>query len=494
MRTSKLLLSTELQLSHPEVSILRDQLETLGRHLRWNSKLSDQIRLVFAEWAANLVKHSDLDLVEVKLVQAVDRLSLVFGDGATFPATTDSDIPDFESESGRGIWLVTQMTDEVIQTDAETCFCWEHEQATNRYRVLLVDDDPVVTTLAKEYLSKHFQIEAADTVSTAKDLLARQSFDLVVCDNDLPDEDGLTFRRNLLNSRATDLMPFVFISGQAPDKTSFGLGGLTVDRFLPKPFSRQSIVSMCLEAIQTQALIKRRIYDQFLTTSAQRVLIDQPSEPSTGLKIHHQTTDQGGGDFFLIQTAESGRFLLLGDCMGHDPSSQWYAHLWVGYLRGAMAAFRSSTGVQALTQHLVDVALTDRLLEESCLTLALVFESDEGWVEAISLGHPLPVLQDQSELIEIGSQYGMLGLRQINIAEPSRHIWSHGMRLALYTDGVTENAFMPSQNHGNSPSLADTLRQTNTDSLDSALKSIQRACAESKADDATVILLEADYA
>ena len=494
MSRQRTLIRTEIELTHEEVSLLRGQLGLLGRHLRWPNALVEQIQLVFAEWATNLAEHSEQTAVPVLLQQTADRVELILSDGASFPATCD-ELPDLESESGRGRWLISQMTDQVIQDSGRTQFVWAHTQGYEGQRVLVVDDDPIVLALTQDYLSTDFNVVTAGSAEAAMKILNQHAIDLVVCDFDLPGSNGFELRRTLLLSRSTDLMPFVFISGDKDLDKKGASNTLAVDRFVQKPFLRHVIVDICHEAIKTQSLITRRLHEQFLKTSAQRTLIDTlPAHAPLQLETHHKTTGQGGGDFFLTRENENGRFFILGDCMGHDPSSQWYAHLWVGFLRGALIAQQQNQTLEPLAKMLVDAATNDPLLDEAMLTLCLVYQSNEAWMQVTSFGHPLPVLiAPDGQPAEVGEQYGMLGLGQIELSMLPKETWTAGMRMALFTDGVTEDPSEPP--HGESGSaLMDLMKSGQSAPLDELKTIIAHAHQDQEKDDATLIMLEAKCA
>lgn len=60
------------------------------------------------------------------------------------------------------------------------------------HRILIVDDDQDICTLLSRYLTKQgFTVAMAGRGAIAKELLAGEHFDLVLCDHRLPDTDGL---------------------------------------------------------------------------------------------------------------------------------------------------------------------------------------------------------------------------------------------------------------------------------------------------------------
>ena len=67
------------------------------------------------------------------------------------------------------------------------------EQSPSRPVVLLVDDEASVTDILSLGLKEVFDVEAARSAAEAEMMMATRSYDIVVCDHMMPDEEGLTF-------------------------------------------------------------------------------------------------------------------------------------------------------------------------------------------------------------------------------------------------------------------------------------------------------------
>lgn len=59
--------------------------------------------------------------------------------------------------------------------------------------VLLVDDEAEIRTVMALGLKDHFEVETAASAQEAEMMLATRSYDVVVCDHLMPEEEGLTF-------------------------------------------------------------------------------------------------------------------------------------------------------------------------------------------------------------------------------------------------------------------------------------------------------------
>jgi signal transduction histidine kinase/DNA-binding response OmpR family regulator len=103
-------------------------------------------------------------------------------------------------------------------------------------RVLIVEDEPDIAYLLNLLISRAgYSVTTAGSLHEARMLLARQSFDAVTLDLELPDGDGLQLIRELRNSPHTQTLPVLVISA-ACDQGKLRLnGGFQAIDWLDKP-------------------------------------------------------------------------------------------------------------------------------------------------------------------------------------------------------------------------------------------------------------------
>jgi two-component system cell cycle response regulator CtrA len=109
-------------------------------------------------------------------------------------------------------------------------------------RVLLVDDDPVSTSLVEAVLGRHdYIVESTDQGEDALELIRTYDFDAVVLDLRLPDLDGGTVLRRL--RAAGSSLPVLMLSSvndrSAKIQTLFD----GADDFLTKPFDKEELLA-----------------------------------------------------------------------------------------------------------------------------------------------------------------------------------------------------------------------------------------------------------
>ncbi|MGI9324985.1 MAG: response regulator [Pseudomonadales bacterium] len=106
-------------------------------------------------------------------------------------------------------------------------------------RILLVDDDPEIRSLVADYLQAHDM-----AVATAKDgpsmrqVLKRQSVDLILLDIMLPGEDGLSLCRDV-----REQAPVILLTALAEESDRVLGLELGADDYLTKPFSNRELLA-----------------------------------------------------------------------------------------------------------------------------------------------------------------------------------------------------------------------------------------------------------
>jgi len=105
-------------------------------------------------------------------------------------------------------------------------------------RILIVDDDPTITTLEDKVLSREgYQVVAAADGEAAKTLLREQHFDLLLLDIMMPGVDGFDVARAFRSESKNKRVPVIFVTSRsdgAAMKEGFKAGGTF---FLAKPLN-----------------------------------------------------------------------------------------------------------------------------------------------------------------------------------------------------------------------------------------------------------------
>jgi DNA-binding NarL/FixJ family response regulator len=111
-------------------------------------------------------------------------------------------------------------------------------------RLLLIDDDPNLILLVKDYLEfRGYEVVTAENGREALEVLDLEMPDLIICDVMMPEMDGYTFVKHVREEPRTSWIPVLFLSakGQSQDKVK-GLN-TGADVYMVKPFEPEELVA-----------------------------------------------------------------------------------------------------------------------------------------------------------------------------------------------------------------------------------------------------------
>ncbi len=155
--------------------------------------------------------------------------------------------------------------------------------------VLVVDDDPEITTLLARYLGSHnFVVSAAASGEELRATLDRRLPDLVLLDLGLPDADGLSLLQQI---RARWNGPVIVISGRGETVERVVGLELGADDYVSKPFDLRellarirSVLRRAGSATTAAERTSKFCFDRFELDLDQRRLRDQGGKdiPMTG--------------------------------------------------------------------------------------------------------------------------------------------------------------------------------------------------------------------
>jgi DNA-binding NarL/FixJ family response regulator len=158
--------------------------------------------------------------------------------------------------------------------------------ATESNTLLLIDDDPNLVLLVKDYLElQGYVVVTAKNGRDALKVLEKEIPNLIICDVMMPEMDGYTFVKKVRENAQTSWLPILFLSakGQIQDRVA----GLSkgADVYMVKPFEPDELVAQ-IEASLKQASRMRQVqspdldsavsvqvpFDVELTPTEQRVI------------------------------------------------------------------------------------------------------------------------------------------------------------------------------------------------------------------------------
>jgi DNA-binding NarL/FixJ family response regulator len=134
------------------------------------------------------------------------------------------------------------------------------ETAGDQKKLLLIDDDPNLILLVKDYLEfRGYQVVTAGNGREALDILVGLIPDMIICDVMMPEMDGYAFVEQVRQDQSKSWIPILFLSakGQSQDRVK----GLTTgaDVYMVKPFEPEELVAQVESSLkQASRLIQHQ--------------------------------------------------------------------------------------------------------------------------------------------------------------------------------------------------------------------------------------------
>lgn len=128
-------------------------------------------------------------------------------------------------------------------------------------RLLLIDDDPNLILLVKDYLEfQGYEVITATNGLEALSVLEDKTPDMIICDIMMPEMDGYTLVEQIRQDPRNSWVPVLFLSakGQTQDRVR-GLN-IGADVYMVKPFEPEELVAQVESSLkQTERLIFRSV-------------------------------------------------------------------------------------------------------------------------------------------------------------------------------------------------------------------------------------------
>jgi CheY-like chemotaxis protein len=122
----------------------------------------------------------------------------------------------------------------------------------SKVSVLVVDDAAFIRDLVKKCLRNYFpgmRIEDAVNGRKAQSLLAREAFDLVLCDWEMPEMSGLELLSWCREQDSLKGMPFVMVTSRGDKENVVQAIQAGVSGYVSKPFTNEQLITKVKQAL-----------------------------------------------------------------------------------------------------------------------------------------------------------------------------------------------------------------------------------------------------
>ncbi|MDJ0659106.1 MAG: response regulator transcription factor [Crocosphaera sp.] len=133
----------------------------------------------------------------------------------------------------------------------------DNSQKDNKH-LLLVDDDPNLVLLVKDYLEfQGYEVTTAENGKEALDVLTKAIPDMIICDVMMPEMDGYALIDKVRQDARTSWVPVMFLSakGQSQDRVK-GLN-TGADVYMVKPFEPEELVAQVESSLKQASRLMR---------------------------------------------------------------------------------------------------------------------------------------------------------------------------------------------------------------------------------------------
>ncbi|MFQ5980377.1 MAG: PAS domain S-box protein [Candidatus Heimdallarchaeota archaeon] len=140
-------------------------------------------------------------------------------------------------------------------------------------RILLVDDDEHLLTVATKFLLREEPISEVATVTSAKaalQVLTSEKFDAIIADYQMPKIDGLELLKRIRNDGNS--IPFIMFTGRGREEVAIQALNLGADHYLKKEGEPKSLYAE-LAHIINRILVYRRTEKALLKSEREKTLI-----------------------------------------------------------------------------------------------------------------------------------------------------------------------------------------------------------------------------
>ncbi|CAM3916372.1 fused response regulator/phosphatase [Mucilaginibacter galii] len=366
-------------------------------------------------------------------------------------------------------------------------------------QILLVDDNPLfLKLLARAFDKAGFSCHSANSGQGALAYLQTSMPDAILSDYEMPEMNGLEFRRSVLrNDRLKDI-PFMFLTGFDDEKIRYSGLDLQAIDYVIKDTPVEVIIAKVnnlLHAVNKQReLSEMEIRQTVAALNIKAVPEKIPVINGLTIDFWHQDYQQiPGGDFIdFIEADDRYLFIVLGDIMGKKWKAWFFTFTYLSYIRAAVRFGVSDTdnSTASILQKINKVIYHDEGLRDILSSVSLIrVDRQSGQLSYAGAGD-LPLLhyrQASQQLTQIDSSGLLLGLLPEGNYTEQDIALEPGDELFIFTDGLIDFAFADGKK-SDYPAFAQKLQQhiANKQSFNELKHTLQQQSAQ-LVDDSSII-------
>lgn len=328
----------------------------------------------------------------------------------------------------------------------------EHQMEAGKSRILIVDDDLLICDILKRaFGNEGYEANVAYNVTDALELAHTFSPDIIISDIMMPEIDGFTFRKMLLEDKKLKDIPFVFLTSTDSEAVMLKGYNYEIKDYILKT-TNSKILTTKIGNIIKSTLKDRQSSILELQEAASKISIEVVPEKSPsyeGFKIEQWNVPfkgTPGGDFIDYCELDDERLVvILGDVMGKKWGAWFFAFSFIGYLRSAIRVAldvsKSASAADILSE--VNRAIyKDAKISEIFSTISVVILDKRKMTLQYSGAGDLPMVYVNSldgNTEKIVSEGPLLGIFSQSVYSNYDLTLHAGDTVIVMTDGITDS-------------------------------------------------------
>lgn len=118
------------------------------------------------------------------------------------------------------------------------------KQAQHKKHVLVIDDDPTMLKLVKEYVGDKYTVATAVSGRVAYRFLETKTTNIILLDYEMPEENGVEVLKKLRENPKLSKVPILFLTGVIDKAKMVQALSLRPQGYLLKPIDREKLLGM----------------------------------------------------------------------------------------------------------------------------------------------------------------------------------------------------------------------------------------------------------
>ncbi len=317
----------------------------------------------------------------------------------------------------------------------------------NRSNILVVEDHPASLKMLSKMLGKNYVVIPASSGQEAIAKAQEQMPDLVLLDIEMPGMDGFQTFDILKRQVIAQAVPVIFLTAREDSQSrEKGLEAGAVD-YITKPYDSQELAikvknHLALYEARKEIEARNRIMarEMEMASQLQNSLLPHefPANVRVNFSVVYRPVTETGGDFYeVIELPDSKIGFAVVDVSGHGVSAAMIGAMF----KMAFQSFAKVTHSPAKLLAILNDALYRVLPDSDFLTVFYgIINTESLELTFTNAGHPRPFLYRSlsRQIEELAEGGALLGAFPGMEYEEGVLKLTHGDRILVFTDGVTE--------------------------------------------------------